>query len=107
MRCKFSHLNHRRITGFAGVRPAQRVPSRSSLVRGVDASAVSVRLVRTGVRWTCGLTSSWAATTEARLSGGVVDKSAISKTRSTMQFREWLNLNGKEANVTMSVSVRG
>jgi hypothetical protein len=49
IRWKFSHLNQSLSTGFAGAQPAQGVPSSSAGVRGVDASVLSVVLVRTGV----------------------------------------------------------
>lgn len=69
MRWKFSALKNSRNFGFAGVSPAHWVPCSASGVCGVDARVVNVVLVRMGVRWMCGLIISWAARTEARVSG--------------------------------------
>lgn len=89
-RCRFSHLNHSRMTGraffsscFSSPSPppasppprASRSPGLSPA--GVDASRDSVELVSTGVRWTCGRTRLCAAITEARVKGGQVLRSAI------------------------------
>jgi hypothetical protein len=74
---KFSHLNQKRMTGLAGVRPAHSDPASSASVRGVDASRFSVALVSTGVLWMYGSISLCAACTDARVSGGAVDGSAM------------------------------
>jgi hypothetical protein len=55
--------------GRAGSWPSHCVPTSASGVCGVDARVVKVVFVRIGVRWMCGLMSSWAARTEARVRG--------------------------------------
>jgi hypothetical protein len=77
MRWKFSHLKKKRILGFAGVELSKGVPRKASGACGADAMASSVREVSTGVRCTCSLIFSWAACTEARVSGGQVEGSAM------------------------------
>ena len=75
--CRFSHLNQKRRTGFAGVRPSHSVPASSASVRGVDAMRSSVALVSTGVLWMKGSISLCAASTDSRVSGRAVDGSAL------------------------------
>ena len=69
MRWKFSHLKNSLMFGFAGSCPSQSVPLSASAVCGVDARFDNVVLVCTGVKWMCGLMSSWAAMTESRVKG--------------------------------------
>ncbi|KIH93075.1 hypothetical protein SPBR_02217 [Sporothrix brasiliensis 5110] len=84
-RCMFSHLNQMRSVGRAGVAPSHGVPCSSSAVRGVDTMPSIVRLVKTGVRWTKGRMRLWASTTDARVSGGQVLRSAMADEEGGME----------------------
>lgn len=71
IRCRFSHLNHSRITGFAGFWPL------APWDLGVDAMVFNARLVSTGVRWIRCLIRSWALRVDSLVKGKHVESSAM------------------------------